>query len=141
MTKIFVDTGAWISLLSERDEFHEIIVRHFRRINLESGQLVTTSAILTEVLDGLSNHKVRYLSVKFHRHLENAARLEIVHIDQALFQRGWNFYEARTDKDWSLTDCLSFVVMQGRSMSEALAHDHHFAQAGFRALLRDAEYS
>ena len=63
--------------------------------------------------------------------------MNIVYINEELFQRGWDFYEARIDKDWSLTDCLSFVVMQERGVNEALAHDHHFEQAGFRALLRE----
>ncbi len=42
----------------------------------------------------------------------------------------------RLDKDWSLTDCISFAVMQERSLTEALTSDHHFEQAGFTALLK-----
>ena len=45
-------------------------------------------------------------------------------------------FAARPDKDWSLTDCISFVVMQERNIQDALTADHHFEQAGFVALLK-----
>jgi predicted nucleic acid-binding protein len=45
------------------------------------------------------------------------------------------FYESRPDKAWSLTDCISFVVMNQHGLTEALTGDHHFEQAGFTALL------
>jgi len=48
-----------------------------------------------------------------------------------------NIYENRQDKEWSLTDCLSFLVMQERGVMDALTADHHFEQAGFRALMRE----
>lgn len=136
-TPVFVDTGAWISLLSRGDSQHAQIVQWLEKFKREKRGLVTTSAVLLEVLDGLSRHHFRYLSAFFRRQLSELDRLEIVHLDEELFQRGWDFYDAREDKDWSLTDCISFVVMQERGISEALAHDHHFMQAGFRVLLRE----
>jgi hypothetical protein len=53
-----------------------------------------------------------------------------------LFDSGWALYQDRPDKDWSLTDCISFVAMRERGIIEALTGDHHFEQAGFRALLK-----
>jgi len=50
---------------------------------------------------------------------------------------GLELYARRPDKSWSLTDCISFVVMTDRGLTEALTGDHHFEQAGFRALLRE----
>jgi predicted nucleic acid-binding protein len=50
--------------------------------------------------------------------------------------RGIQLYDSRPDKQWSLTDCISFVVMQDRGIVEALTGDHHFEQAGFTALLK-----
>ena len=47
-------------------------------------------------------------------------------------------YETRSDKDWSLTDCLSFTLMERYQNSNALTSDHYFAQAGFRAVLLEA---
>jgi predicted nucleic acid-binding protein len=53
-----------------------------------------------------------------------------------LFDAGLTLHAQRPDKEWSLTDCISFVVMEQRGIAEALAYDHHFEQAGFVALLR-----
>ena len=53
-----------------------------------------------------------------------------------MFQRGLRLYEERPDKEWSLTDCLSFVVMKDENLREALTGDQHFEQAGFIALLK-----
>jgi hypothetical protein len=50
--------------------------------------------------------------------------------------RGLALYAARPDKEWSLTDCVSFLVMQDHGVTEALTADHHFEQAGFVALLK-----
>ena len=59
----------------------------------------------------------------------------IIPPDAALFDRGLALYASRLDKDWSLTDCISFVAMQEQGLEEALTGDQHFAQAGFSVLL------
>ena len=53
-----------------------------------------------------------------------------------LFTRGLALYKERTDKEWSLTDCISFVIMRDLKLSAALTADRHFEQAGFMALLK-----
>ena len=55
---------------------------------------------------------------------------------KALFERGIKLYSKRPDKERSLTDCISFTVMDDLQLVEALTADHHFEQAGFRALLK-----
>ena len=60
---------------------------------------------------------------------------QLVRATSELIQRGNNLYCKRADKEWPLTDCISFVVMQDQGLSEALTADHHFEQAGFQALL------
>ncbi|HEX8230861.1 MAG TPA: hypothetical protein VF826_16315 [Chloroflexia bacterium] len=62
--------------------------------------------------------------------------VEIVHIDKALDEQAWELLSKRPDKDWSLVDCSSFVVMRQRGIQEALTTDHHFEQAGFTRLLK-----
>ncbi|MEX0702442.1 MAG: hypothetical protein WD069_10140 [Planctomycetales bacterium] len=60
----------------------------------------------------------------------------LIEPDAALFDAGISLYESRADKHWSLTDCISFVVMQQHGLVDALTGDHHFEQAGFNALLK-----
>ena len=70
------------------------------------------------------------------RHVLNSPDFEVVSARPDLFDRGLQLHSRRSDKAWSLTDCISFIVMTERGLTEALTGDHHFVQAGFRALLR-----
>lgn len=132
---VFVDTGAWIALFFARDSLHRRVQTALKA--MQGRPLLTTSAVLLETLDGFAQHNLRYLAPPLRQTIQTSQDLEIVSIDEALFARGWDSYQSRADKSWSLTDCISFVVMRERGVAEALAHDHHFEQAGFRALLRD----
>lgn len=76
------------------------------------------------------------LQVAFLGKLRTEPSIEIVPIDPALDQEPWQLWTSRPDKDWSLVDCASFVVMRRRGLIEALASDHHFEQAGFVRLLK-----
>jgi len=68
--------------------------------------------------------------------LQNDPEVTIVPASADLWQRGVTLFAGRPDKDWSLTDCISFVVMQERGLTAALTADRHFEHAGFVALLR-----
>jgi predicted nucleic acid-binding protein len=61
----------------------------------------------------------------------------VVSFIEAEFPAALDLFRRRSDKNWSLTDCSSFLIMQKMAISEALTYDLHFEQAGFRALLRD----
>ena len=68
--------------------------------------------------------------------LAELSALLIVHIDRDLDRRYWGFMAKHRDKDFSLVDCSSFLVMKDRGVSNAITTDQHFEQAGFRRLLR-----
>jgi hypothetical protein len=69
--------------------------------------------------------------------LEIDPLVEVIPVSEALYQRGFQLYAQRIDKDWGIIDCISFVVMQEQGLTDALTTDIHFQQAGFRALLRE----
>jgi predicted nucleic acid-binding protein len=130
----FVDAGYWIAWFNRRDAWHS------RARMLASGlrrPLVTTEAVLLEVGNTLSDISWRTQVASFLARIRENPHVTIVPIDADLATRALSLYAARPDKEWGLTDCLSFVVMQDRGITEALAADHHFVQAGFRALLRE----
>ena len=62
--------------------------------------------------------------------------MTIVPLSSELLDAGLRLIANRPDKDWSLTDCISFVVMTRYEIQEALTGDQHFEQAGFKALLK-----
>jgi uncharacterized protein len=130
----FVDAGYWIAWINGSDAWHA------RARRLASGlrrPLVTTEAILLEVGDAFAGVAWRIQVAAFLERLRANPNITIVPVDADLAGRALALYAARSDKTWGLTDCVSFVVMQDRGITDALAADQHFIQAGFRALLRE----
>jgi predicted nucleic acid-binding protein len=130
----FVDTGYWIAFFNAGDDLHERAMALARRLD---GPLVTTTIVLVEVADGLAAASTRHLATQFLERVRGDPNLTIVELTPNLLDRSIERYVTRSDKEWGLTDCISFVVMEERRMREALAYDQHFIQAGFRALLRE----
>lgn len=131
----FVDTVGWIASLNRSDNLHAAAVRCFQFLAQSNTPLLTTSLVLAEVGNGLSKLPLRHLMMPFRQRLQQSKRIEIVHVDSFLFERGWSLYEQRPDKEWGLVDCISFVLMQERGILHAVTNDHHFEQAGFVVLL------
>ena len=69
------------------------------------------------------------------RKAEEYGVLEIIHVNAELIEQGWELFKTRMDKEWSLTDCISFVVMKDRGIIKAITSDQHFEQSGFEKLL------
>ena len=134
MTPLFADAFFFMAVLSKSDLAHTRASAYLHpRL---SRPLLTTAWVLTEVADGLAQPYHRPAVVRLLTTLRRNPSVEILPPDFDLFDRGFDLYTRRTDKAWSLTDCISFVVMTDRDLTEALTGDRHFEQAGFRALLR-----
>jgi len=130
----FLDTAHVLALLNPRDAWH---ARAVAASATGPERLVTTEAVLMEVADALSRPSHRAWALQAIDDLRADDGVTCVAVDASLFARGLELYRTRSDKAWSLTDCISFVVMQEHDLSDALTADVHFEQAGFRALLRD----
>jgi hypothetical protein len=91
---------------------------------------------LTELANSLSKRDTRIGFLNTLETLRANPAVVIVGHDEHLYEAGIELYRARADKEWSLTDCISFVVMEERGIADALTGDHHFEQAGFQALLK-----
>jgi len=136
MSPLFADAFFFVALLSKSDRAHAAASAYLQpRL---SRPLLTTAWVLIEVADGLAQPHQRSAVVRLMTALRGNPNVEILPPDLALFDRGFDLYSRRPDKGWSLTDCISFVVMTERGLTEALTGDHHFEQAGFRALLRES---
>jgi uncharacterized protein len=129
---VFADTYYYLALLNEADEDHARVVAWTAGFD---GRIVTTDAVLTEVADGFSRGAGRVAAVRLIQDLLRDPAVTVVDVARTLFEQGLDLYEKRPDKDWSLTDCISFVVMEREQIDQALTADHHFRQAGFTTLL------
>lgn len=133
MTEVFADTSYFYALLSPADDAHAKAHELTRK---RTEKLVTTAWVLTELGNTLSPPPLRGAFLRTLQALRADSNAEEVKADAAVFERGIDLFSRRGDKAWSLTDCISFVVMQERGITHALSTDHHFEQAGFTALLR-----
>lgn len=134
---IFADTSGLASFADRTQTHHQKATAIVRQVIAAKGRLVTTSGVLAE-LTALLTSPLRLpkpQQIAFLGTLRSVRWVEMFHIDQALDDAAWRLWEQRPDKDWSLVDCASFVVMGQRGLADALTGDHHFTQAGFVRLL------
>lgn len=134
MNPVFADTFYFLALLNVKDPAHATARAYSES---QDALLVTTAWVLTEVANSLARSSKRQVFRRLLKDLEDSPENQVVAATQDIFERGVELYDARPDKQWSLTDCISFVVMQQQGLTEALTGDHHFEQAGFVALLKD----
>ena len=97
--------------------------------------------MLIEIGNSFSQARWRSLGVATLNQLRGSTELEIVPIDSSLLERAIALYSARMDKEWGLTDCISFVIMQERGLTRVLTTDRHFEQAGFLNVLTNEQLS
>ena len=137
MAVVFTDAGYFIANLDDRDPLHERAQAAAAELGLF--RIVTTQMVITEVLNYVSRggEYLRSLAVQLVQELEDNPDVEIVPQTEAKFRAAVERYGARGDQRWSLTDCASFLVMEERNITAALAYDRDFEQAGFVALLRE----
>ena len=101
------------------------------------GRIVTTRWVLAEVANSLSSPALRGVTADFLYVLETLPEVKIADESDGLYARGLAVYSRRGDKEWSLTDCISFLVMADEGLVDALTNDHHFEQAGFTVTFAD----
>jgi predicted nucleic acid-binding protein len=133
MRTVFADAFYFVARLNRRDQRHERVIAFSRNFR---ARLVTTDWVLMEVADALAKSECRSRVREFVLHLRQSPGSEVVPASRESLEKALEMYHEHGDKEWTLTDCVSFVVMQERELTEALTQDHHFGQAGFLALLK-----
>jgi predicted nucleic acid-binding protein len=137
MRRVFVDTNYWAALFVPGDHWREVA----RAVSASLGpvQFVTTEEVLTEFLNlaASAGAHARRLGAQAARTIARNPDVEVVPQSHATFEDGLTLYERRSDKGYSLTDCISMTAMRRLRLQEVLTHDRHFVQEGFVALLRE----
>ena len=132
MNRVFADTSFYQALFSKRDRYHASAVAVLESLRAE---IVTTDYVLVELAALMSRGDARSLFVRFVERLRSDPSTILIRTSSDLFDEGLALFADRPDKEWSLTDCISFSVMRAKDITEALVSDHHFEQAGFHVLL------
>ena len=133
MTAVFVDTAFYIALTNPRDTWHE----GAKSIALETyGEMETTEFVLVELANHLGSPATRTFFIRSYEALRMDEKTIIEPASSEAIRNGLSIYAERSDKGWSLTDCISIAVMGRRGLTDVLTTDHPFEQAGFRILLK-----
>ncbi len=133
MSLIFADTYFFVGFTNQQDAGHSDCVTFASSYR---GKILTTEWILVEYANAMSGTRHRVAVGRYVQELARRPNVEVISFSKELLARGLALYVSRPDKKWSLTDCISFVVMGERQLTEALTEDRHFEQAGFKALLK-----
>ncbi|MDQ3132706.1 MAG: PIN domain-containing protein [Acidobacteriota bacterium] len=134
---VFADTAAFVALLIRRDKFYQSANAIMAELSEKDTKLFTTEMALVELANALSSVELRGKAIILIDELQTLPNVEIVWSSVELFEKAWTLYRERPDKEWSLTDCASFVVMRERGINTAFTSDKHFEQAGFVRLLEN----
>jgi|SRR5215813_8470331 len=135
MTIVFADTLYWIALINARDQWHERAIS--TKTTLADASLLTTDSVLMEVANFFAEYGevMRRRVALAIRAVLTDQQVEVVSGSPQIFLDGLTMYESRSDKGYSLTDCISMNVMSKRGITGLLSHDSHFTQEGFQILL------
>lgn len=135
--RMLLDTAFVQALLNRRDQYHSRARALLPRVR-EAAEVWVTEAVLVEVGNAMSAFD-RVAAARFISQCYQTPNMRVVSVDSSLLRRALQLYRARHDKLWGLTDCISFVVMEEHGLSAAVTTDAHFHQAGYWALLAEAE--
>jgi hypothetical protein len=134
---VFVDTSAWLALVNRSDSFHFKAKETRDTLLKNKAKSFVTDFVIVEVANCLSRVPFRSSAIKLVNFIKTAEDIELVKIEQEIFDEAWNLYCSHQDKEWSFTDCTSIMVMNRKGIREAFSTDHHFEQAGFTILLKE----
>lgn len=136
MSRIFADANAWIALNSKRDQWHNAAVKTNRELLQSGHRYVTTNFVLDETYTGLMMRVGHLAAIDFGERIRATRTIQVLHITEAIEEDAWSLFKQYSDKEFSFTDCTSFVVMQHLNLREVFTNDHHFEQMGFFVLLK-----
>lgn len=139
-TEVFLDAAYTIALSSPKDRYHKRAVILAEELESAKTPLITTRAVMLEIGNALSKKKYRQAGVKLLQSLEHDPNVAVIPMSESLYNEAFRLYRECSDKEWGLTDCVSFIIMRSRNINKALTADEHFKQAGFRALLLEESH-
>ncbi len=135
LKEIFIDSSGFFAFLVHRDPAHPAARGLFQILHGQKRRSCTTDHVIAETLTLLRARGQNHLCHTFYNIVQNTPSLHIAHTSEDIFAKAAAFFLRHSDKGYSFTDCVSFVVMREKKLTDALTTDVHFAQAGFKSLL------
>jgi len=138
LNQIFVDTSGWANLFIATESYHNLAKQWFQKSRQQKDRLITSNYVITELV-ALFYSPLRLSRPQLFQYIEaitTASYITVIHIDSTIHNEGWQLLKNRADKNWSLVDATSFIIMKQWKLTSVLTTDHHFEQAGFIKILK-----
>jgi predicted nucleic acid-binding protein len=132
VTPVFIDTGYLIALEAADDQHHQEALKHWEDLITALPPLVTTTYVIDEAVTFFNSRNRHAKAVELGNRLLHSPTVQVIHVDETLFYESWRYFMQHGDKSYSLTDCVSFILMGQLKIQTALTFDRHFVQAGFK---------
>jgi uncharacterized protein len=129
--KIFVDTGAWIALADEKDQYHDIAKKLYTSIHEKNIPLFITDYIFDETVTWLHYKIGHNVACHWGNKILNSRMVKITKVSDDHINKAWELFQKYHDQKFSFTDCVSFVVMNLLGIDTVFAYDSHFSTMGF----------
>ncbi len=135
MDKVFLDTSGLVAFFDKKDVHHAEARGLFEKIARERIRIIMTDYVLNECITMVLMRKNHATAVKAGDFIFDSKALELVWLDEEVKRKAWEYCKRHSDKNYSFTDCTSFVLMKEVKVTKYLSFDDHFKQAGFTALV------
>lgn len=113
MNLVFLDTAYLIALETADDQYHTIAETYWKSITNNLPEFITTTYVFDETVTFFNRRHQHRKAVEVGNQLLESTILEIIEVDRSIFSKGWNYFCRHSDKRYSLTDCISFICMNG----------------------------
>ena len=134
LSPVFLDTSFVVALELSDDQHHDEAVGFWDKLANLSPAIVTTSYVFDEIVTFFNGRNLHEKALDIGNRLLTSSHITLIHVDESLFNAGWRYFQQHDDKRYSLTDCISFTLMNEMGIHRVLAFDRDFIQAGFQRL-------
>lgn len=128
---VFVDTGAWLALADQSDQYHDKAVAQVKRLVDDNHELITTNLVIHETFMLLSRRISRKAAVAFLDEIYTDSNVQIFHSDHTVEKEAYETIRKYTEQDFSVADCVSFAIMKREGLKRAFTFDKHFKTMRF----------
>ncbi len=131
MKRLFVDTAAWVAIFDRTDADHQAALSFWESCKGTRVSFITSDYVLDESYTNLRLHAGLPMAIALHDLVQKSKIITVAEVDKNVRQDAWEIFVRYEDKEWSFTDCTSFVLMRRQAITDAFTFDHHFSQMGY----------
>lgn len=128
---IFVDTGAWYALADNSDQYHKKAAEHIKKLTHDGFIMTTTNLVVHETFMLLARRLSHKAAITFIDEIYADENVSIMHSNESVEQEAYNIARKYSEHAFSITDCVSFVVMKREAVKTAFTFDKHFRTMHF----------